>query len=135
MIWRAYVAEVSALDGEPARATELALEVLSLAETTGQTTGNTVAQRALALAAAQETPPDWEKVNEHMEESTSLADQTGARPNLVIGHFRYAELLKQKGDLTQASEQLEQATSLFREMEMPRWLEQAEVLRKTLAVG
>ena len=38
-----------------------------------------------------------------------------------------------KSDLPEAREQLDQATTLFREKEMNWWLEQAEALGKTLA--
>ena len=64
-----------------------------------------------------------------------LAEERGARPELAISHFRYAELFRKKGDHDAAREQLDQATALFRDMEMTWWLEQAEELGKTLAVG
>ena len=67
-----------------------------------------------------------------MRESLSLAAERRERPQFAIGCFRYAELLKQKGDLERATEQLNQAAALFREMEMTWWLDQAERLRKTL---
>jgi len=89
-------------------------------------------QRVLAMVAAQETPHDWHKVDEHMSESLRLAEERGARPELAISHFRYAELLLRKGDSAQAGEQLDKAGTLFREMEMTWWLQQAEALGKTL---
>ena len=64
-----------------------------------------------------------------------LTEERGARPDLAITHFRYAELLQQKGDLPQAREQLGQATALFSDMEMTWWLEEAEALEKSLVVG
>ena len=61
--------------------------------------------------------------------------EVAGRPDLAVTHFRYVELLQHTGDQIEAHEQLDQASSLFREMEMTGWLEQAEELGKTLSVG
>lgn len=65
-----------------------------------------------------------------MGEGLRLAEERGELPDLALTHFRYAELLQQKGDQAEAREQLDQAIALFREMDMPWWLEQAEELRE-----
>ena len=63
------------------------------------------------------TPRDWINVEYRL-----------TRPDLAIGHFRYAECLHKKGDLDAAREQLVQAEALFRDMGMEWWTEQAEGL-------
>lgn len=67
-----------------------------------------------------------------MGESLRLAEERGARPDLAVNCFRYAELLHDKGDMERATGYLKQATELFREMDMAWWLEQAEKIRKSL---
>ncbi len=110
-------------------ATRLATQALEQRQANGQRTGEAIAHRALALLAAQEKPADWRQVDACMEQSLAVAEECCERPNLAVGRFRYAELLKQKGELDHACEQVNQATALFREMEMTWWLEQAEQLR------
>jgi tetratricopeptide (TPR) repeat protein len=94
--------------------------------------GEVMARRALAVAASLEIPPDWGKVEDHMEESIRISAERGEKPNLAIGYYRYSGLLQKKGDPERAREQLDQATALFREMEMDWWSEQAEVLLREL---
>jgi hypothetical protein len=67
-----------------------------------------------------------------MEDSIKCCSETGARPYLAVGYFRYAELMRKKGDLGQARTNLSQATMLFTEMEMAGWLELAGKLGKML---
>ena len=85
------------------------------------------------MAAAQNSPPDWKKVAQHIEEGLACCEKLGARPDLALTHFHYAELLQKKGDHDAAREQLDQATALFRDMEMAWWLKQAEKLGGELA--
>ncbi len=127
-----WLAESHALMGSPKEANQFAEKSFQEIER-GERWGETIAIRALAMAAALETHPDWNRVEAHMQESLRLAEERGERPQLAIGCFRYAELLKQKGDSARAREQVVQATALLSEMEMPWWLEQAEELGKRLA--
>ena len=97
--------------------------------------GEAMAHRALAVAASLEIPPDWGRVEDHIEESIHLSQDRGERPNLGICFFRSTEILHKKGDLPEASKQLGKATILFTDMEMTWWLEQAEALRGRLERG
>jgi tetratricopeptide (TPR) repeat protein len=82
--------------------------------------------RALALAAALEPHPDWEQIDGHIAESLRLAEGKNARPDLAITCFRYATLLRDKGDRNQAQDSLQRATDLFQEMDMTWWLREAK---------
>ncbi len=135
LVFSAWLAEAQFLDGKIAEAEALATENLQMVESTGQGTGQCISYRVLAMAAAKKDPPDWDSAEKFLGTCMALAEKRGERPHLAITHFRYAELLRQKGDPREAREQLGQATALFREMEMTWWLEQAEELGKTLAVG
>ena len=72
----------------------------------------------------------------NISESLTVDDGwRGARPDRAITHYRYAELLHEKGDPEQAREQFAKATALFRDMEMTWWLEQVEELGKRLGAN
>ena len=126
-----FLGEPLCLEGQTEEAIALAEKSISLGET-GDNFGEIMAYRILAMAAAQGSPPDLNKAEENIRKSIRLSQERGARPDQAIGHFRYAEVLHKKGDLEQASEQLNQATALFREMEMMWWPEQAESLRRRI---
>ncbi len=95
----------------------------------GERVGETTAERALAIAAAQRDHSDWDKAREHLGEAIRMAKERDERPILAISHFRYAECMHKKGDLDAAREQLDQAEALFRDMGMDWWRSQAEGLR------
>ena len=96
--------------------------------------GKVFAAMARALMAAQEDQQDWGAVKNHMHQAVSLASKHGFRPGLAECHFRYAVLLHRKGDQNAAGEQLDKAMALFQEMEMPWWMEQAEMLRERMGI-
>jgi hypothetical protein len=85
--------------------------------------------RALAMGISQSDPVDWSKTRSHLQNAIEVSNRTGRRPQAAHTHFRYAEILHKKGDLTEAREQLDQATALFLDMGQVWWMEQAEGLR------
>lgn len=87
----------------------------------------TRAYRARAMAAAKRA--DWKSAASDMQKSLSSAQTLGYRPDLAVSHFRYAELLRNRSDLAQASSQLDEASELFTEMEMTWWISEASKLR------
>ncbi len=132
---RAGLAECFALAGDATNARQSVQRSLELQQY-GEREGEASAYRALAIAAAKEATPDWSEVDEHMKHSLRLARERGERPNLAIGHFRYAELLRDKGgkaDLKRARAELGKAARLFGEMDMPWWQEQARALKAELS--
>ncbi len=128
----AWMAEVFALANKPKEAVELCQKIRELKTESGQGSGDIHMHRALAITTAQKSRPAWDKVDRQMQTAIQVAIDCGARPDRAITHYRYAELLHKKGDPAAAHEQLDQATALFREMEMNWWLEQAEELGKGL---
>ena len=127
----AWLAEIHALAGAPEAARSVAGKSLRLGKF-GERGGEVVAWRALALAAARQSPPAWDDADAHIQQSIRLAGDNGARPDLAVGCFRYADLLREKGDLARAGEQLRTAAGLFSEMGMAWWLQQAKRLSKHL---
>ena len=98
----------------------------------GERWGEVFAYRALAIVAAKKTPPDWDKVDFNMRKSLRLAEQRGSRVEKATGCFRYAELLRNKGDLDQALVYLTQAKKLFIKMNMSWWIEQTKKFEEEL---
>ena len=126
--WRA---EAHALADQEEEAQLCAKKSFDLAKI-GERWGETVAYRALAIVAAKKEPPEWNKVDIHMRESLHLAEERGGKPEKAISCFRYAELLRNKGDMDQAMEYLSHAKALFTKMNMTWWIEQTENLKEKL---
>jgi predicted ATPase len=122
-----WLAEANALKGRKEMAELCARKSIDLAKI-GERWGEVRAYSALAIAAAKEEQADWNTVDANMRESIRLAEERGSRPDQAISCFRYAELLRDKGDLEQARDFLTQAIDLFTEMNMTWWLEQAKKL-------
>jgi hypothetical protein len=56
----------------------------------------------------------------------ALAEPRGMRPLIAHCHLGLGKLYWRTGKREQARERLTTATTMYREMEMPFWLEQAE---------
>ncbi len=67
-----------------------------------------------------------------MRKSLRLAEERGSKVEKATGCFRYAEMLRNKGDLDQAMEYLTQAKKLFSKMNMSWWIEQTKKLKEEL---
>jgi len=65
----------------------------------GQKWGEIINYRTKALIHATETNPNWDCIENNMNESILLAEKKEALPELVISYSRYSELLGQKGDI------------------------------------
>jgi tetratricopeptide (TPR) repeat protein len=120
-----YLAECQALAGKAEEAVIAAEKCLEMRRF-GDKWKEQQAYRTLALAAALGPHPDWQQVDAHIAESLRLAEGKNARPDVAITYFRYAKLLRHRGDRQQAQDALQRATDLFREMTMTWWLEAAE---------
>lgn len=127
-------AEAHALMGHKDEAEVCASRSIDLAKI-GDRWGEFGAYRALAIAAAKKKPADWNKVDAHMGESIRLAEKRGVRPEQAISCFRYAVLLRDKGDIKQAKDYLTHAVDLFTEMNMTGWLEQADKLGEFMSLN
>jgi hypothetical protein len=63
----------------------------------------------------------------------ALAEELGMRPLVAHCHLGLAKLYRRTAQREQAREHLTAATTMYREMEMRLWLEQAEAESKALA--
>ena len=64
-----------------------------------------------------------------MRDAVQLAEAKASRQALALAYFRYAALLRTRGDLEQAQDSLNRATRLVTEMGMTWWLGETEQLR------
>jgi hypothetical protein len=64
--------------------------------------------------------------NQHFHQALALAEPRGMRPLVAHCHLGLGKLYRRTGDRQQAREHLITATTMYREMDMRFWLEQAE---------
>jgi tetratricopeptide (TPR) repeat protein len=68
-----------------------------------------------------------EEAERYYREALALAKELGMRPLVAHCHLGLGKLYRRTGKREQAQEHLTTATTMYREMDMPYWLEQAEV--------
>jgi len=87
------------------------------------------AAHALHLLGDIATHPDRfdaERAEAHYRKALALAEPRGMRPLIAHCHLGLGKLYRRTGNREQASEHLTTATTMYREMGMTYWLEQAE---------
>ena len=62
----------------------------------------------------------------HYREALALAEPRGMRPLVAHCHLGLGKLYRRTGKRREAQEHLTTATTMYREMDMRFWLEQAE---------
>jgi tetratricopeptide (TPR) repeat protein len=75
------------------------------------------------------THPDWfdaESGEAHYRKALTLAEPRGMRPLIAHCHLGLGKLYRRTGKRQEAQEHLTTATTMYREMDMRFWLEQAE---------
>src|SRR5262249_34519633 len=87
------------------------------------------AAHALQLLGDIATHPDRfdaERGEAHYRQALALAEPRGMRPLVAHCHLALGKLYRRTGKREQAQEHLTTATTMYREMGMTYWLEQAE---------
>jgi class 3 adenylate cyclase/tetratricopeptide (TPR) repeat protein len=90
------------------------------------------ALRLLGEIASHRVPPDVDKGEGHYRHAMALAAELGMRPLVAHCHLGLGKLYQYTGKREQAREHLTTATTMYREMDMRFWLEQAEAETKEL---
>jgi tetratricopeptide (TPR) repeat protein len=100
---------------------------LGVADTLDGRTTEAVArlEEAGDLAARRE-PPASEEAMAHYRQALVRVDELGMRPLIAHCHLGLGKLYRRTGERQEAKEHLTTATSMYREMDMRFWLEQAE---------
>ena len=93
------------------------------------------AAHALHLLGDIATHPDQfdaESGEAHYRKALALAEPRGMRPLIAHCHLGLGKLYRRTGEREQAREHLITAATMYREMDMSFWLEQAEVVMREL---
>jgi tetratricopeptide (TPR) repeat protein len=116
----AWLAEGYLLSGQIDDALRRASEALDLARSRGERGYEVVALRVLAdIGGRSETAIG------RYREATTMATELGMRPLVAHCHLGLGKLYRRTGKREQAREHLTAATTMYREMGMTYWLEQA----------
>jgi tetratricopeptide (TPR) repeat protein len=86
------------------------------------------ASQLVADIAAHPALFDGEGAEAHYREALALAEPRRMRPLIAHCHFGLGKLHRRTGKRDQARQHLTAATTMYREMEMRFWLEQAEAV-------
>jgi len=76
---------------------------------------------------------DTAGAHERLEEALALAVELGMRPEVAHCHLGLGKLYRRAGKRQDAQEHLTTATTMYREMDMPFWLERAQAEMRELA--
>ena len=88
--------------------------------------GHAHAMHLLADIASHPDRFDAESGEAHYRQALALAEPRGMRPLVAHCHLGLGKLHWRTGNADRAREHLTTATTMYREMDMPFWLEQAE---------
>jgi tetratricopeptide (TPR) repeat protein len=80
----------------------------------------------LGEIARHRDPPDADAAERYYLEALDRATELGMRPLVAHCHLGLGQLYRRTGDQGKAQEHLTTATTMYREMDMRFWLEQAE---------
>ncbi len=130
---RCLLAEAHLLGGRPDDARKAVEDALELARRYGERGNEAEALRVLGECAAAGARPDLTTTRRSLEQALALAEELEMRPLVAHCHLGLARLSRRAGERQQAQEHLATATSMYREMEMRFWLEQAEAEAPELA--
>jgi len=107
-------------------AAQLGRQALDLARKHKQRGHEVYALRLLGEVAARRGPADVGEAETHYRGAIGLANELGMRPLAAHGHLGLGKLYRRAGQRAAAQEHLTIAAGMYREMDMPFWLEQAE---------
>jgi tetratricopeptide (TPR) repeat protein len=119
--------------GEYERALQRAEEALALSRRHKEKGQEVWIVHLLGEIAARRDPRDIEGAARFYRQAISAADVLGMRPALAHCHLGLGKLYRRTGQQEQAHEHLTPATTMYREMGMTYWLEQAEAETRDLA--
>ena len=88
--------------------------------------------RLLGEIASRRGLPDAQVAEDHYRQALTLATELGMRPLVAHCRLGLGKLYRRTSRRDQAGEHLTTATTLYREMDMPFWLEKAEAEMKEL---
>jgi class 3 adenylate cyclase/tetratricopeptide (TPR) repeat protein len=125
-LWCGWLAEAYLASGQPAEADALAGRALDLAISHGERGNQGWALRLHAVLATRRAVPDLDAAKTFYQQALVLADELGMRPLVAHCHTGLAKLDRRTGNRKHADEHFTIATTMYRDMDMRFWLQQAE---------
>ena len=122
------LAETQLLAGRLEEAHALAERALALARAHQERGNQAYALRLLGDIAARRDPPEAAQAEAYYQQALALADELGMRPLLAHCHRGLGTLYATLGRGDTARPTLAAASALYRAMDMPFWLPEAEAL-------
>jgi len=119
-----YLGEAYVLADRPEDALELARRALTLTRERGQRSYEALSLRLLGEVTARRDSP--EQADGHYRDALALAEVLEMRPLVAHCHLGLGKLYRRTGKQQEAQEHLSTATTMYRDMDMRFWLEQAE---------
>jgi class 3 adenylate cyclase/tetratricopeptide (TPR) repeat protein len=124
--------EASVLAGGLEGAGAFAERALQLTRELGERGYEALALRLLGDLATHDQPPDVAGAEGHYRAAMALANSLGMRPLVAHCHLGLGTLYHRTDKRKEAQEHLATATTMYREMGMTYWLEQAEAETRDL---
>jgi len=121
------------LDGRLADATRIAQDGLAAARQRGERGAEGQLLRLLGDIAAHPDRVEVDVAEAHYRQALALAEELGLRPLMAHCHLGLGALYRRAGTRQQAREHITTAATMFGEMDMRYWREQAEAKLKELA--
>lgn len=129
------LAEAHAYAGHFDEARRFAEQVLEWARARNKGGWTLVGHHCFGLAALRANPAQFELAQRHLDQTLSLGQDYGRRPLVARCHLDLAELGRKAGRREDALEHISRAMTMFADMGMRFWLEQADAERKQLDPG
>jgi class 3 adenylate cyclase/tetratricopeptide (TPR) repeat protein len=124
--WVAQLSEVCRLAGRGEEARQHARQALDLARQQKERGHEALALHQLGAVHAHADPPDVAQAEAHYQQALALAEELGMRPLMAHCHLGLGRLYGQTDRAEQARAALATAIDIYRAMDMPFWLPQAE---------
>ncbi|MBI3456911.1 MAG: AAA family ATPase [Candidatus Rokubacteria bacterium] len=129
-LWIGWLGEGYLLAGRLDEAAGVAGQALDFSRTQKERGYQAWAARLVAEIAAHRDPSEVEQAEASYRDAWALANELGMRPLLAHCHLGLGKLYVRSGRHDLAREQLTTATTMYREMDMGFWLQQAEAALK-----
>jgi tetratricopeptide (TPR) repeat protein len=123
-LWRTYLGDAYLRAGRVAEALAEARRALAECRVSGERGYEAWALQVLGQIMANQLPA--QEALPHYLEALRLADELRMRPLVAHCHLGLGKLYRRTGKRAEAQEHLTTATTLYREMDMRYWLQQAE---------
>ena len=124
--WLAWMAQAYLFAGHLAEATRLASRTLEISRERMERGQQSWALWLLAECVSRRGVPGAQEAEDRSRDALALGRESGMRPLLAHCHLGLGKLYRRTDTRQQAEDHLATATTMYREMGMRFWLDQAE---------